>query len=560
MDEIASSYEYHRLIESPLSFVRREWLALAIFGGGFVVLMLVGLFALDPAFFYPRLSTDPLLYFMKGMSFAETGRAEARLAVNIPPVHYVSMPGILRAPAFLLFEEFDTRLRAIQVANVFLVALTAAMYAYILSWAVSRSWHWVAVGFTYTFFVLSPWWITNVLAPLGDAPYSAFSALACIIAVTLLISDTPLRRRGALIALGVAAFSVAFLIRFTAPALFLFAGTLAIGRAMKQGAPVRRLIIGAAASVTLLLALIAMNWETLSRRYLGEALLFLANSDARSMLLNLFSVAIPAQVLPAFQLGFTAPPLNSLYTIELGSTVRDVMWACCGGAISAILLLGMWRVRRQFLGEVLYVLAPLPVLMLILPSTSRYLMAYQPFIWMFFSAGVAVAIGPLTAQLRKSRTAFAIIAALSAAAAMTALRANRIAGTENRSALAVSIAEVPEYAVDVATVFSELRVFLETLPRERTLLIGARGTPGRWKAISDIDYYFPDSALTAVAKQRDLYLLDECGTREYCLTDPDWESFARAPVEEFGRFSYEMVFKRETSHARAAVFRMHPLE
>ena len=62
LDDISSSYQFHRELESPAAFIRREWQALAVFGGGFVAVLLLGVLAVDPAYFYPRLSTDPLLY------------------------------------------------------------------------------------------------------------------------------------------------------------------------------------------------------------------------------------------------------------------------------------------------------------------------------------------------------------------------------------------------------------------------------------------------------------------------------------------------------------------
>ncbi|HVF40919.1 MAG TPA: hypothetical protein VM939_13545, partial [Gemmatimonadaceae bacterium] len=143
-----------------------------------------------------------------------------------------------------------------------------------------------------------------------------------------------------------------------------------------------------------------------------------------------------------------------------------------------------------------------------------------------------------------------------AAIGMTALRAKRMSGTEARSSLSVSIATAPAYVNDVAVTFRKLRGFLESLPRDRTLLIGGRGTVGRWSAISDIDYYYPDSALAATVAKRDVYLVHECGTRDYCLVDSKWLSIAQAPVDEYGKFSYELVFNHETKHARAAVYRM----
>ena len=51
LDYTQSSYDFHFRIESLASFCRREWPALAFFGGGFCVLALTAIFAIDPAFF-----------------------------------------------------------------------------------------------------------------------------------------------------------------------------------------------------------------------------------------------------------------------------------------------------------------------------------------------------------------------------------------------------------------------------------------------------------------------------------------------------------------------------
>ncbi|MBA3342524.1 MAG: hypothetical protein H0T48_11915 [Gemmatimonadaceae bacterium] len=557
MGDIISSYEFHRRIESPVAFVRREWAALLLFGGAFSVLMLVGVLALDPAFFYPRFSTDPLLYYLKGLSFAQTGRAEAVIAVNLPALHYVSMPGILRSPVFLAFDDFDTRLRAIQVGNIFLVAATATMYAYILSWGIARAWHWVAVGFSFSFVLLSPWWITNVLAPLGDAPYAFFSAAACIIVARVLASDARLRDNWPVVVLGAFCFAVAFLVRFTAPALLVLAGLLAAGRGVFHGLSRRRMIVGASCSTVVLLTMIALNWEVLSDRYLGESLYFLREADKSSMVLNLVALALPSQIVPVFQLGFAQPPMESIFYLVFGTTPRDRAWTAIGIAIACVVFFGMWRTRARLLPEIAYLICVLPVLTLIIPSTSRYLMAYQPFIWMFFLAGLSFLLSPFRSRLSARHMHVASAMAVFAVVGMGVMRARRIAGTQYRNSASVSVIEARSYAADVASTFRQLRRFLETLPRERSLLIGARGTTGRWKAISDIDYYFPDSSLAAAVVQKDVYLLAECGTREDCLDDVAWETSAKLPLGDFGDFAYERVFVRSTRHTRAAVYRVH---
>jgi hypothetical protein len=64
--------------------------------------------------------------------------------------------------------------------------------------------------------------------------------------------------------------------------------------------------------------------------------------------------------------------------------------------------------------------------------------------------------------------------------AVAGLRLRKIAGTANPSR-AVSALNAPAYVASVAGPFRSLRHFIETLPKERTLLIGHQDTAGRWK-------------------------------------------------------------------------------
>ena len=70
------------------------------------------------------------------------------------------------------------------------------------------------------------------------------------------------------------------------------------------------------------------------------------------------------------------------------------------------------------------------------------------------------------------------------------LRWYRVAGTGADRSLAVSFVQAPQYISEVSTTFSSLRQFVETLPKDSTLLIGGRGEVGRWTAISDRLYYY----------------------------------------------------------------------
>jgi hypothetical protein len=98
------------------------------------------------------------------------------------------------------------------------------------------------------------------------------------------------------------------------------------------------------------------------------------------------------------------------------------------------------------------------------------------------------------------------------------------------------------------------------LPRDRTLLVGAYGTTGRWTVISGLDYYLPDSGLGVAARTHDVYVLLECGTFEICQDFGRWEARVRNNLGKFGEYSYEPVFSRTGEHAKARVYRLRSLQ
>jgi len=559
-DLTKSSYDFHCGLESPLVFWRREWKAIAFFGGGFCLLMVAAVLWVDPAFFYPRLSTDPLYYYLKAKSLVETGSTAARLAVNSKPFAYAAMPGVLRAPILILFSEFDTQWRAMQLLNIPIAASVALMSAYILSWTQPQRRHWMTIAFAFAFTALSPVWMANIFLPLADAPYAAFTLFGVLVAIHIMCSPRSIRRMPGWVALFAVIFVISFFLRFTAPVLFVYAAVLAKGRwqgrTFSPGTK-RALIFGPVAATAIL---VALNSQAIFGRYLIEPISFILSGDKIGMLLNLFGLATPDQILPDFHLGFSVPPIIDIFYGEFAHTRSDAIWTIAGMCISSIVVYGIWRSRRRYLPEILYLLAPLTVLTLMMPSTSRYLMSYQPFFWAFFyegSADLASRFTPAAAINRRSR-AIAAVAAVVIIAVAGGLRWYRVAGTGAARSYAVSMAQAPAYVTEVSRTFRSLRDFLETLPRDKTLLVGSYGLTGRWKAIADRSYYMPDSALVSVAGQKEVYLVVECGTLEYCQSFPEWKNRMQEKLCNFGEFTYDSVFAVRSKWARAEVFRVKP--
>jgi hypothetical protein len=541
--------------------MRREWKAVAWFGGAFALIMLSAIVAIDPAFFYPRLQTDPLNYYLKAQSLTETGSTTARWAVNLPPFPYVSLPGLLRVPFIAAFREFDDQLRAIQIFNIPIVGSVAVMSAYILSWTQPVRRHWMTVAFAFGFTLLSPIWIANVFLPLADAPYSAFTLAVLLVAVRITCSARTSARQIWWIAIFALLLTTAFLLRFTAPVLLVYAGTLGLGKWRIADMSRRAKVTVIASTAVFLVALASFNLQAILGRYFFEPLYFLVKGDKPGMVLNLFGAAVPSQIIPDFQLGFRHPPIQAIFHTTFASSPQDVVWTAVGLAISAIVVAGAWVARTKYLPEILYVVAPLPVLALMLPSTTRYLTSYQAFMWIFFYYGVVALTARYKWLTRAARSRVAVVTAVVVLlSVVVGLRWGKLAGTASERNLAVTVTHAPRYVREVSATFRGLRGFLESLPRHNTLLIGWSGNVGRWKVISDRDYYYPDSALASAVRTKNVYLLAECGTLEACQSWDIWKEQRKNDVLRFGNFRFDTVYAAGSGLAKVEVFRMSEIQ
>ena len=184
------------------------------------------------------------------------------------------MPGVLRAPFVILFHDFDNQLRAMQVFNMLIVGSVALMCAYIFSWVHPRERHPYVIAFAFAFTLLSPIWLANVFLPLADAPYAAFSLGALLAMISVICAPHPLKKKAA-IASAALLFGVAFMLRFTAPVLLVFAAVLAHGRWGLNAVSRKIWIIAGGAIAAFLIVLVALNAQAIFGRYFFEPLWYL---------------------------------------------------------------------------------------------------------------------------------------------------------------------------------------------------------------------------------------------------------------------------------------------
>ncbi len=551
---IDSSFRFHADLEGFRNFIRREWPMLALCAGAYATLMLTILLSIDTAFFYPRIETDQLLYLLKAKSLVETGSTAARGAVNVDPFEYAAMPGVLRAPFLFFFDEFDNQLRGIQMLNVAIVAAAATMSAYILSWALPRKLHPGAIAFAFAFVVLSPDWLTNTFVPLADAPYALLTLSCLLIATSVLTSERPVSSQWGAVTLFAVLFVIAFLVRFTAPVVLVAVAVLARGRRSDTtiAKTTKRIIIGV--TLMLLLILVVFNAQAIFGKYIGEPFWFLFMADKTGMGLNVFGSAIPTQIIPVFNLAFEVMPPANVRNPVFGTTTRDSLWTAVGLLISGIAAIGLARSTKRILPETACFLVVLPILGVMIPGTTRYLMSYQAVLWFMFATGAAFLIQPWTGRVSSRHVRiFTVTVALLGVAGIVFVRS----ATAARTADAESMLDGPRrYTREVSATFRGLRSFLESLPRERTLLISSGGEVGRWEVIADRAHYVPDSLLAAIISAKDVYSIISCGTPAACAPFDDWHSERARRLTQYGDFKYEKVFEHRTASARATVHRL----
>jgi hypothetical protein len=467
------------------------------------------------------------------------------------------MPGVIRAPFMILFPEFDHQLRAMQILNVLIVTLTAIMGSYMLSRALPRRAHAFAVGFAFLFVLLSPDWLGNVFVPLADAPYAMLTLACLLISISALTSPKPIaRQRGALAGFA-ALFITGFMVRFTAPVLLVPIALLARGRfrGLNLDRRQKRLLVGI--PLTVLAALAAINADAIFGKYITEPFYFVFMADKVGMALNLFASALPAQIVPVFNLGYEVMPPTDKLRPEFGTTPRDIAWVIVGLCISAILILGILRSTRRFFSEIAYLLVILPVLGVMIPSTTRYLMSYQPIFWIAFATGLAHVTRPLRQRVSATQAkGVALVAAVVVVAGFATLRSARTARTASRAAATSPLERAFQYTAEVADTYRGLRNFLETLPRDRSLVVTSGGEAGRWKVIADRAHYMPDSTMTTVVREKELYSVLSCGTPASCQYFEAWYSLREKRLSQYGSFDYRKVFETSSGSARATVYRI----
>jgi hypothetical protein len=551
---LISAYEWHEH-NGPFSDLRpADWRLLFATAAVLSTIYVATLLAIDPDFFLSRLRDDALLYFLKAARFAETAHTDARLAVNLPPFQYVSLPGVLFAPLLRASSDFSVQLRLIQLTNAVGLAACFVLGAGVVAARVAPARRMLVVAVLGGCTLANRLWLLEVSLPYATIPFMIFSFGATLAAWAAVRG----RERGeravcwGLFAIGSV---MSFAIKFTACSLLGYAGLLLAARAL-AARRVDRLGVAMLLLTALGMGAVAWaGWDTI-QWYVSAGQGRLGATSPKDWLVYLVAVALPNTVLPGFVNFFSSDPLVEATRFVWMTTPRDVGLVATGIAVSTAMLVGAWKLRRAMLPEALLVASILPVIAGIATSTPRYLLPYAPWVWVFALAAAKPLAGQSERWLGKwvKRTLPAIFAAMLLAAGWLTFRHS----TSGRSTGAGTPTVARLHTGDATATYKELRVALSLLPRDRTELLLIGGNTGVWQLVLGLSSYAPDERLRLRIQHKQMYLLAVCSPSLGCRSLELEVRRLREELDKYGPFAYVPVAVHRRPLIAVGVYQVLP--
>lgn len=553
---LASSYEWHEE-HGPFGDLRPvDWRLIFAAAAALTAMYVAALLLIDPDFFLSLLHNDQLKYFLKAARFAETAHTDARLAVNLPPFHYVSLPGVLLAPALWASSDFSVQLRLMQLTNAVGLAACFVLGAGVVAARVAPSRRVLVVAVLACCTLVNRLWFKEVSLPNATIPFM-FGSFGATLAAWAAVRGRGRRERAAWWGLFAVGAVMSFSIKFTAVSLLGYAAVLLAGQALTA----RRLDrLGVVMILALAMAMGVVSWASWDtiQHYVSAGQGRLAATSPKDWLLYLVAVALPNTLLPGFLGLYAVDPLPEATRFVWMTNPRDGGLVATGLFISAAVLVGAWRLRKTMLPEALLVASILPVIAGIASSAPRYLLPYAPWIWIL----AITAAKPVAGLSERSlgwwvqRTLLAAFATLLLAAGWFALSHEKSV----RSTTAGTLTGLRSHVEDVTDTYRALRVSLSLLPRDSTELLLFGGNLGVWGPVLGLSSYAPDERLRLRVQQKQMYLIAVCELRVGCRSLDLAVGRLREGLDKYGPFVYTPFAVLARPPLAIGVYRVLPVE
>lgn len=449
-----------------------------------------GLALIPPAYFLFHLETDSLIYYAMARHIAETGWPYVSHAANLPTVIYASGVSYLYAPAMAVFESYEARIRAIQFINVVLIGITFAMairYFRIALSGLNLTVLSVAFGLA---IAVDAIWQQSAMKPNSDLLTSVITLAAMLVAAD--DRRGRLEKSGILLLFG----SIGFFVKISLAMIpVAFALTEFLARTPKT--PRERAALATCLGAGLLMLLLNSNltfhyfWSMLvdpASPYLSVSP-SVARLNALTSVVNFWFSALPGTIIPNLRYMFVDNPAYNTLAFSLQPlTLRLLAGLLAGIIISTTVVVGAWRLRKKRTFDLILFVLCIPAFALVPNGTLRYLMPFQPFIWVCLLI-VLADLWQRSGRVRIALATFAGAAIIVFAVVEVRMIMLRMA-VDARESSRTGRASVGE----VALVTGGILGYLRSLPPDTTRLLFEETsadlhTRGTWSAVTPLTSY-----------------------------------------------------------------------
>ncbi|GAA0542267.1 hypothetical protein FHS83_000243 [Rhizomicrobium palustre] len=468
----------------------RERLAAAV--ALFLVLITV-IFIVGPEYAQARLYADALNYWIMAEAIVRSGSPNVSLLDGVPPEVYAPVVSYLRAPIFWLTQDTAIRLAAIQLQNAFFLTLFATLSSIYLQWrGTSRKW---LIFSPFLFCAIATPWPQNVLFLLSDTTFACLTMAALV----LYMRSWRQRRFAALTVCGfVICLILAILAKFTAIAVLAYA---LVDLALRPKGQLRRqwvVLLGALGAA----AVLVVFGTPYAAHYVASGLHKISPHAPLWTLatasLNFISSTIPSLIVPNYIFVYLHNDIANVATPELLHR-KEVVWLLIGTLISALILRGAIRLRREALPEVAALLVCSPVFALIFGSALRYTAVFQAFFIRFFENGIGDLLE--SAEAKKIIPVLRFLGGLSIAIF--------VLGS------AWQISRLWQASRQANTIYAAEERVLRAIAKQNDPVFVPYAYSARWVALLKLHGVTTSRAADMLAAGKRAYVIEDC-ERQYC--------------------------------------------
>jgi len=531
--------------------------------------------ALPVEFFLPKMTMDPLFYFLMVKSIL-AGKGHALvLAENMAAPARAYGVSYVYALAAWPFTDYAAILRSIQATNFVVAAACLGLWFYYIARSLPAL-RPITFAILAVVVLIDARWQRMVALPNADLLPSLLTIVAILVARPLL--DGALRSPAAWLIRGGTVLLVAGLGFFVKMSVVTVA--LAVPLAM-AGRTSRRTIALAGAGVVGGMVLVVAANHMVVAEYL-QALLSLYHRGATtqgieapigSLLANLVFSGFPSRVIPNLWMMFQDGAQLQSMAFHLASlSLRTVGAMLVGAAVSGVILAGVPTLWRRHRLELLLLLVVLPVFALVPNSTVRYLVPYQPVIWLAFLAGLEQLRGGLARRqwgwlAHWRRWSAASRLPLLAVTAFFVLGLAVVEANQLRLRFRGGLNGVALIG-DVSSVYREVEAVLAAIPADNARIVYVDWAKiayaydpnlgsANWLAVSAIPQRVPDAQLVAEAGHVRTLAVFTC-EKSSCPKFDEIRDATFDDLRRLGSFRFEPMLVTATGSARGEVYRLVP--